>query len=199
MVGIVHWTNASIIASFLITVQWVGWWNLLAYNIWADSWAVVRDTVYILVGCVMLFVAEKWIPLSSIETDMAEEWAHEVPKTFSIPRKLTNYLKSYIHFLAFLFFWVGAWTVFDEYFPRTTIRDICYVLFPIPLIFISQEVLSRESLCWYFLKYNEYKKTSSSPYIYIDKENEKSELETDESSPLAKDNGVLNFSKFEST
>lgn len=152
----------------MITLQWVGWWNLLAYNIWADSWAVVRDTVYILIGCLLLFVAEKWIPLSSIDYEMALEWAKGVPPTFSIPRKLTNYLKSYIHQLAFLFFWVGAWTVFDEYFTRSFIRDLCYVICPIPFVFISQEILSRESLCWLFLSYERWKKPHS--YVYPDDE-----------------------------
>jgi len=188
-IGIIHWTNVSIVASFLISLQWVGWWNLLAYNIWPDSFGVVRDTVYISIGILLLYIAEKYVPLGSIDEARENEWALGIPRSFSWSRKLTNYLISYLHFLAFLFFWVGAWTVFDEYVTATSYRDYLYLILPTPVLYFSQEVMSRESLCWMFLKYKRWNNGQKQSYS----NGEDKALLKAESSPNDIDPSILKY------
>jgi len=153
LVGFIHWTNASIVASFLITLQWLGCWNLMTLY-WPERLLVVRDWIYVVIGCIMLFICEKWIPLASIDEMKSDAWEEGVPATFQWKRKFKHYMHSHIHFVAFLFFWTGSYTLLDErLWPWSLWREIAYILIPAVILFFTQEFLSRESLYWICVRY----------------------------------------------
>jgi hypothetical protein len=50
-VSTIHYTNVAALQSFLFVLQFVGIWNLLAYNLWtAPEWQVVKNIILMLVG-----------------------------------------------------------------------------------------------------------------------------------------------------
>jgi len=153
IIGFLSRANSSILASFLITLQWLGAWNLLT-QVWPSNLYWARDTIYVVIGCIMLFLAEKWVPLSDIDEDRAEAWGRGVPETFEWKRKLKHFILSEIHFVAFLFFWVGSWTILDEYmFPWSLPRELIYIALPVIILLICQECFSLESLYWMCVKH----------------------------------------------
>eukprot|EP01125_Pyxidicula_operculata_P010283 TRINITY_DN3389_c0_g1_i1.p1 TRINITY_DN3389_c0_g1~~TRINITY_DN3389_c0_g1_i1.p1 ORF type:complete len:200 (-),score=32.37 TRINITY_DN3389_c0_g1_i1:66-665(-) len=162
VVNVFNILNLSVGLIFIQTVYWVGWWNLLAY--WAWPWGttlyVERDILYIVMGVCLKFVGVMWLPEESPSFEAANAWSEgHIPATFEWRRKFKNYLVSMVHFLAFLFVWVGAWNVFDLYLYNCGYcweRELWYITIPAVLLFIFQEFLSKESVLWMCAKGNPF-------------------------------------------
>lgn len=66
---------------FLLT--WLRCWNLMT-SFWPHRLQLLRDLIYVFIGCVMLFVAEKWIPLADIDEERSDAWAKGISPFFSL-------------------------------------------------------------------------------------------------------------------
>jgi len=152
VIAVVDIVNQSVFETVIQTVLWVGWWNLLAY--WAWPWPethfVLRDVLYMVLGTSLKVIGVVWFPEDDISNDILNEWQEGIP-AFGWRRKFRQFFTRYLHFLAFLFAWVGFWNVFDLYIHNCGYcweREIWYITFPLILLFISQEVLSKDTLYW---------------------------------------------------
>lgn len=80
---------------------------------------------------------------------ISREWVLGIPSTFSWKRKFLNFLQTQYHFFGSCIFWTGAWDLFDiflwEVSPQ---RDIIYGCVTILLMFLFEQLVSRESLIW---------------------------------------------------
>jgi len=127
--------------------QWLGTWNLLAYYVWPWSNTLIRDLVYFLIGIYLIFMSTKFFNLDKSYNIMCEKWQHGIPKKFGWNRKLQSYLRKSLSFVGYLFAWVGAWDYIDtRLISETGLRDTFYVVIPIFICFIFEELLSQESL-----------------------------------------------------
>eukprot|EP01123_Difflugia_compressa_P014663 TRINITY_DN7895_c0_g1_i1.p1 TRINITY_DN7895_c0_g1~~TRINITY_DN7895_c0_g1_i1.p1 ORF type:complete len:201 (-),score=28.65 TRINITY_DN7895_c0_g1_i1:91-693(-) len=145
--------NQCVLLTAIQTVMWVGWWNLLAYWAWpwSDTLFVERDTIYIIMGVCLKFVGVMWFPEESPSVESLQEWQDRLPPYFSWKRKIRSYGISLLHFVAFLFAWVGAWNMFDLYLYNCGYcweREIFYIVIPSVVLFLFQEFMSKESLIW---------------------------------------------------
>eukprot|EP01124_Arcella_intermedia_P018752 TRINITY_DN25893_c0_g1_i1.p1 TRINITY_DN25893_c0_g1~~TRINITY_DN25893_c0_g1_i1.p1 ORF type:complete len:194 (-),score=13.68 TRINITY_DN25893_c0_g1_i1:43-624(-) len=158
--------NVSVLNLVLQTIMWIGWWNFLAYWAWpwADDYYVLRDVLYIIIGITLKVIGTLWLPEEELTHLTVVEWTLGRPYSFDWKRKLRNFGVYYLHFLAFLFAWVGTWNVFDLYVYNCGYcweREIVYILAPPAVLFLVQEGLSMESMYWLF---------SRSPYQVYDEE-----------------------------
>lgn len=48
---------------------------------WPENLYPIRDAIYVTIGCIMLFIAEKWIPLSEIDERKSAAWEKGIIST----------------------------------------------------------------------------------------------------------------------
>jgi len=145
--------NLSFVDTILQTVIWVGWWNILAYWAWpwVEDYYLLRDLAYLFLGCSLKFVAVLYFPEEETPLRVVREWTEAVPPDFSWSRKIQSFAVWFLHFISFLFAWVGAWNIIDLYVYNCGYcwqRELFYVTFPMPVLFVLHQVLSKESIYW---------------------------------------------------
>jgi len=116
---------------------------------------VQRDVLYIILGSALKLVGLVYCPEEEIIDHIRHEWHNGVPHHFGWRRKLKQFFTRQVHFLAFLFAWVGLWNVFDLYVYNCGYcwqREIFYIFVPLVLLFISQEVLTEDTMYWFLAK-----------------------------------------------
>jgi len=121
---------------------------------WEAEHYVARDLVYIFLGVALKFGGVIWFPEEAIPGDIQSAWSQEFPP-FGWSRKLRQFFIRNLHFVAFMFTWVGSWDTFDLYLYHCGYcwrREIWYITVPMLLLFVSQEVLSKDTLYWIAVK-----------------------------------------------
>eukprot|EP01125_Pyxidicula_operculata_P011432 TRINITY_DN3745_c0_g1_i3.p1 TRINITY_DN3745_c0_g1~~TRINITY_DN3745_c0_g1_i3.p1 ORF type:complete len:199 (+),score=24.51 TRINITY_DN3745_c0_g1_i3:359-955(+) len=146
--------NIIVVNTLLQTFQWVGWWDVLTEYLWPFpeiNWA--RDIVFICLGLFLITLSTLFFGLETITDDMQEAWEKGLPTSFDWGRKLRNYCKKLLNFLGFLLAWVGCWDIFDVYsFSDTIYRDVVFLVVPLVVGFVTEEILSTESLYYIYCK-----------------------------------------------
>eukprot|EP01124_Arcella_intermedia_P016793 TRINITY_DN23404_c0_g1_i1.p1 TRINITY_DN23404_c0_g1~~TRINITY_DN23404_c0_g1_i1.p1 ORF type:complete len:193 (-),score=30.39 TRINITY_DN23404_c0_g1_i1:24-581(-) len=147
--------TASVNSFILLAVQTVfslGVWNFL------DNWAWpywdsngVKDILYILIGVTLKIIGEVWFPEEERTHLTIVEWTLGRPASFGLRRKAVNFGVYYLHYMGFLFAWVGFWNLFDLYVYDCGYcweRELVYMGATPVFLFLVQEGLSMESLYW---------------------------------------------------
>jgi len=121
---------------------------LLAYYIWPyESSSTVRDIFYFCVGIFLTSMSTRFFNIDDGYGDMVDDWEIGLPKNFGWIRKLKSFVRKTLSFVGYLFIWVGAWDYIDvQLIEEDITRDSLYVVLPIFISFIFEELLSLESL-----------------------------------------------------
>lgn len=143
-----YFLNVCVFSIFFIVLQNLGWWNIALY-VWPEDLYLVRDIFYCVLGVVAQALVEKYIDTKNSNELARLAWENGLPQGFDWKRKISFYIIYQFEQMAFLIFWVGMWEVLDARIWEITMqRDMLYFFVAIPPLFICQECLSRESLCW---------------------------------------------------
>jgi len=100
-----------------------------------------------------MYLSNSFFSTDQSYEDRDDTWNNGLPKSFGFLRKFKKFAREMLNFLGFLFVWVGAWDFLDNnIWPDSPLRDLLYIIIPMPIAFFLEEVLAAESLYYVAVK-----------------------------------------------